>query len=92
MTHVTSSLTPQKLLSHSVGQCETPEHSVRFCKVLSVTALWGWVRVSRKSPQEMWRGQRCHTLLWSCSVGLSEAEDWLGREASRPSEDTEGDL
>lgn len=40
----------------------------------------------------MQKGEQCQTLLCSCSVGLSEAEDWLGREASRPSEDTEGDL
>lgn len=26
------------------------------------------------------------------SVGLSEAEEWLGREASVPSEDPDGDL
>lgn len=26
------------------------------------------------------------------STGLSEAEDWLGREAARPSGDSEGDL
>lgn len=69
-----------------------PEHSVRFCKVLSVTHP---VRVGQGFQEESSgnaEGPRRQTLLWSCSVGLSEAEDWLGREASRPSADTGEDL
>lgn len=40
------------------------------------TSLWSW-----RAEEASWR-----------SVGLSEAEDWLGREASRPWEDPEGCL
>lgn len=40
------------------------------------TSLWSW-----RAEEASWR-----------SVGLSEAEDWLGREVSRPWEDPEGCL
>lgn len=54
------------------------------------------MRMGLGSPgRALWKRRRargCQTLLWSCSVGLSEAEDWLGREASRAPEDTDGDL
>lgn len=46
-----------------MGQCEAPDYSVKFCKVLSVAPPppprphEDGVRVSGKSPQEMWRGQ-----------------------------------
>lgn len=77
-----------------MGQCEAPDYSVKFCKVLSVALPP--MRMGLGYPGRVLRkcggASGCQTLLWSCSVGLSEAEDWLGREASRASEDADGDL